>query len=59
MILQVGVKAFLRNKEGRKENPCRREGGSWHYWKLYKENAIGEVVRSKDETKQDGTLRNK
>ncbi|NQV00584.1 MAG: NUDIX hydrolase, partial [Parcubacteria group bacterium] len=27
--------------EGRKENPCRREGGSWHYWKIYKIEAGG------------------
>ena len=40
--------------EGRKENKCRREGGTWHYWKLYKVVAKGEVVRSKDETKHAG-----
>lgn len=38
--------------EGRKENPCRREGGSWHYWKIYKIEASGEIKRSEDETKQ-------
>lgn len=38
--------------EGRKENPCRREGGSWHYWKIYQIEATGEVKRSEDETKQ-------
>ena len=38
--------------EGRKENPCRREGGSWHYWKIYQIEAIGEIKRSEDETKQ-------
>ncbi|MDZ4661714.1 MAG: NUDIX domain-containing protein [Pseudomonadota bacterium] len=38
--------------EGRKDNPCRREGGSWHYWKIYKIEAIGEIKRSEDETKQ-------
>lgn len=38
--------------EGRKENPCRREGGIWHYWKIYQIEAIGEVKRSEDETKQ-------
>jgi len=37
--------------EGRKENPCRRAGGSWHYWKIYKVEATGEVKRSEDETK--------
>jgi len=38
--------------EGRKENPCRREGGSWHYWKIYQVKATGEIKRSEDETKQ-------
>lgn len=39
---------------GRKENPCRREGGGFHYWKIYKIDAEGEIVGSKDETKQAG-----
>lgn len=38
--------------EGQKDNPCRRTGGNWHYWKVYKVNAIGEIIRSDDETKQ-------
>jgi len=38
--------------EGRKNNPCRRENGSWHYWKIYKIDANGEIKRSDDETKQ-------
>ncbi|MEK7164137.1 MAG: NUDIX domain-containing protein [Patescibacteria group bacterium] len=38
--------------EGRKENPCRREGGNWHYWKIYQIEATGEIKRSEDETKQ-------
>jgi len=38
--------------EGRKENPCRREGGTWHYWKIYQAETIGEIKRSEDETKQ-------
>lgn len=40
--------------EGRKENPCRREGGAWHYWKIYQVEAEGEIKRSEDETKQAG-----
>lgn len=40
--------------EGRKENPCRREGGTWHYWKIYQFEADGEIKRSEDETKQAG-----
>ena len=38
--------------EGRKENSCRREGGDWHYWKIYQIEAEGEIKRSEDETKQ-------
>ena len=40
--------------EGKKENPCRRENGTWHYWKIYKVKVTGEVKRSEDETKQAG-----
>lgn len=40
--------------EGRKDNPCRREGGTWHYWKIYEVQAAGEIKRSEDETKQAG-----
>jgi ADP-ribose pyrophosphatase YjhB (NUDIX family) len=40
--------------EGRKENPCRREGGTWHYWKIYRVEAEGEIKRSEDETKRAG-----
>ena len=38
--------------EGRKENHCRREDGTWHYWKIYRVEAINDIERSKDETKQ-------
>jgi ADP-ribose pyrophosphatase YjhB (NUDIX family) len=38
--------------EGRKENICRREGGTWHYWKIYTVETTGEIKRSEDETKQ-------
>lgn len=40
--------------EGRRENPCRREDGTWHYWKIYKINTTGEIKRSEDETKKVG-----
>lgn len=40
--------------EGRKENPCRREGGTWHLWKIYKVLTTGDIDRSKDETKRAG-----
>jgi len=38
--------------EGRKENPCRREGGTWHQWKIYEAQVSGELKRSEVETKQ-------
>ncbi len=44
--------------EGKKENPCRREGGTWHYWKIYKAKTSGEIERSLDETKQAGWFNN-
>ena len=40
--------------EGRKENQCRREGRSWHYWKIYNVETGGSLERSLDETKQVG-----
>ena len=36
---------------GRRENNCRREGGSWHRWKIYEAETEGEVKPSQDETK--------
>ena len=51
--------------EGRKENPCRREGGSWHYWKFYKvdvntggADVADKISRSLDETKKTGWYTN-
>lgn len=38
--------------EGRKENHCRRDDGSWHYWKIYQVETGGDIKRSEDETKQ-------
>ena len=40
--------------EGRKNNPCRRIDGTWHYWKMYTVAANGKLKRSEDETKQAG-----
>lgn len=48
------VESLKLIQEGRKENPCRREGGTWHYWKIYDVKAKGKVKRSPDETKQAG-----
>ena len=38
--------------EGRMENPCRREDGNWHFWKIFQISVEGEVARSEDETKR-------
>jgi ADP-ribose pyrophosphatase YjhB (NUDIX family) len=53
---EVGLQPIkiLLIKEGRKNNPCRRPGGSWHYWKIYKVEARGKLKPSKDEVKQIG-----
>ena len=53
---EVGLEAKVAKLliEGRKENKCRREGGDWHYWKIYQMETKGEVIRSKDETKSAG-----
>jgi ADP-ribose pyrophosphatase YjhB (NUDIX family) len=40
--------------EGRRENKCRRPGGTWHYWKLYEVETEGILKRSLDETKNAG-----
>lgn len=55
---EVGLKSVNLELliEGRKENHCRREDGNWHYWKIYKAEAGGEIQRSLDETKQVGWL---
>jgi len=51
---EVGLEALKLELigEGRKENPCRRVGGTWHYWKLYKIETKGELKRSLVETKR-------
>jgi len=51
---EVGLDATNINLilEERKENECRREGGSWHYWKLYKADAMGDIHPSVEETKK-------
>ena len=36
--------------EGHKDNPCRRPGGTWHYWKIFEADAQGRVRRSHEET---------
>lgn len=54
---EVGVKNLRLDLflEERKENPCRREGGTWHYWQLFKgarKIDTREVQRSLEETKK-------
>ncbi len=39
-------------KEERVDNPCRRIGGDHHYWWIFEVEVSGEIVPSKDETKQ-------
>ena len=48
------VKDISLIAEGRKENKCRREGGTWHHWKLYKVIPNGKISRSIEETKRVG-----
>jgi len=38
--------------EGRKENPCRRIDGTWHFWQIFEVESEGQVNRSLLETKQ-------
>lgn len=37
--------------EGRKENPCRRPDGAWHYWRIYRAEVQGELRPSTEETR--------
>lgn len=39
---------------GYKNNPCRRIGRTWHYWKIYQIEAFGKIKRCQYETKQAG-----
>jgi len=44
LLEEVGLEAqnLELAAEGRKETPCRRENGTWHYWKIYQVEAEGE-----------------
>jgi ADP-ribose pyrophosphatase YjhB (NUDIX family) len=46
------VKELELVAEGRRENPCRRENGTWHYWKVFHVSAFGEINASKCEVKR-------
>ena len=37
--------------EGRRENPCRRLNGSWHYWKVFEAKAFGTIRLNRREAK--------
>lgn len=39
---------------GRTENPCRRIGGSWHYWEIFQGTATGELRLSPREAENAG-----
>lgn len=53
---EVGLEAISLKllAEGRKDNACRREDGTWHHWKIYETEVKGELKRSEDETKRAG-----
>ena len=40
--------------EGKKENSCRREGGTWHLWKIFEIATSGNLRPSMEETKKVG-----
>jgi len=40
--------------EGRRDNRCSREDGSWHYWKIYEVEAKGTPRPDKEETQSAG-----
>ncbi|MDO8557324.1 MAG: NUDIX hydrolase [Candidatus Jorgensenbacteria bacterium] len=50
----LNAKKITLLAEGRKENPCRREDGTWHYWKIFEVKTEGKVTASPSETKQYG-----
>src|SRR5689334_23150018 len=40
---------------GTVDNPCRRPGGTWHYWRFYQATAVtGELIHNQDEVKKIG-----
>lgn len=44
--------------KGRRNNPCRRPGGSWHYWKIFRTKAVGDVLPAKAEVKSVSWVNN-
>ncbi len=48
----LAVKALKLLGKGRKENPCRRIDGTWHFWQIFEVEVEGELNCSLSETKQ-------
>lgn len=48
----LSVESLKLIAEARKDNPCRREDGTWHHWKIFEVQATGTLNRSEDETKR-------
>jgi ADP-ribose pyrophosphatase YjhB (NUDIX family) len=51
---EVGLRAISLTliAEGRRDNPCRRQGGTWHNWKIYQADAQGDPKPSEQEVKR-------
>lgn len=54
LLEEVGLKAekLVLIAQGRRANPCRRPGGTWHYWKIYRASARGKVRPNISEVKK-------
>lgn len=48
----LDIKGLRLVAEGRRDNPCRRVNGTWHYWKIYEARASGIVKLSAREAKR-------
>jgi ADP-ribose pyrophosphatase YjhB (NUDIX family) len=54
LLEEVGLRAreLTLLAEGRRDNPCRRPEGTWHYWKIYKAAVSGRPKPSLNEVKK-------
>lgn len=50
-LLAVSLHLML---EQRKDNHCRRPGGTWHLWKVYRAAVVGDLAPNPDETSSIG-----
>ena len=48
----LDIKGLQIVAEGRRDNPCRRVNGTWHYWKIYEARATGIVQLNPREAKR-------